>query len=141
MHASKHRLYHHLQLAAHRLRKVADRAVSDAVGLNTAQVAVLSVLVQEGSTTQRTIARTLGLNESAVTPMIGRLLTMGLVTRRENERDARGWILELSESGKDVIKQVKAPFSTVNKVLDREFEPEEIVKLCSQLKQIIDAFE
>jgi hypothetical protein len=40
MSASTHRLYHRLQLAAHHLRKTADRAIGDAVGLTTAQVSV-----------------------------------------------------------------------------------------------------
>jgi MarR family transcriptional regulator, organic hydroperoxide resistance regulator len=141
MHASKQRLYHRLLLAAHHLRKAADRAVGDAVGLSTAQVSVLSVLVQEGKATQRTIARELGLNESAVTPMVGRLMGLGLIVRNPDKNDARAWSLELSEAGKDVIKKVKGPFSTINAVLDDEFTPEEIVEMSARLQRIIAAFE
>jgi MarR family transcriptional regulator, organic hydroperoxide resistance regulator len=141
MYASRQRLYHRLQLAAHRVRKVADRAVGDAVGLSTAQVAVLSVLAQEGKATQRTIARELGLNESAVTPMVGRLIGLGTVIRKADENDARAWSLELSEAGRDVIMRIKAPFSAINAILDDEFNPEEMAELSAKLERIIAAFE
>jgi MarR family transcriptional regulator, organic hydroperoxide resistance regulator len=141
MHASRQRLYHRLQLAAHHLRKAADRAVGEAVGLSTAQVSVLSVLAQERKATQRTIARELGLNESAVTPMVGRLLGLGMIVRKPDENDARAWSLELSEAGKDVIVRVKAPFSVINGILDDEFNPEEITEISASLQRIIAAFE
>lgn len=140
MHASRQRPYHRLQLAAHGLRKAADRAVGDAVGLSTAQVSVLSVLAQEGKATQRTIARELGLNESAVTPMVSRLMSLGAVIRKPDENDARAWSLELSEAGRDVMKRVKAPFAAINAILDEEFTPEEIAELSAKLERIVAAF-
>ena len=68
MSASKSRLYHRLQLAAHRLQKSADRAVLAAAEITTAQAAVL-MLVAGGANSQREVATQLGLNESAVTAM------------------------------------------------------------------------
>ena len=73
MSASKHRVYHRLQLAAHRLQKAADRAVMAAAGITTAQAAVLSIVAADGPVTQLSVARKLGLNESAMTAMIARL--------------------------------------------------------------------
>lgn len=141
MHASRHRLYHRLQLAAHHLRKAADRAVGNAVGLSTAQVSVLSVLAQEVQATQRTIARELGLNESAVTPMVARLLRMELIIRTSDESDRRAWSLTLSEAGKDVMKKVRTPFSTINAILDHEFDAKEIAELTASLDRMIAAFD
>ena len=76
MSASKHRIYHRLQLAAHRLQKAADRAVMAAAGITTAQAAVLSIVAADGPVSQRNVARKLGLNESAMTAMIARLRDM-----------------------------------------------------------------
>jgi hypothetical protein len=45
--ASKHRLYHRLQLAAHRLQKAADRASLSAANVTTSQAAVLAVAVAD----------------------------------------------------------------------------------------------
>ena len=69
MSASKHRVYHRLQLVAHRLQKAADRTVMAAAGITTAQAAVLSIVAADGPVTQRSVARKLGLNESAMTAM------------------------------------------------------------------------
>lgn len=141
MSASKHRVYHRLQLAAHRLRKKADRALGDAVGLTTAQAAVLAVLDRSGGVSQRTIARELGLNESALTPMIARLVRMELVDRVRDETDVRAWRLELSPTGREVLEATKAPFGTVNAVLDRELDEAEIERLVVYLNRIVDALE
>ena len=59
MSASKSRLYHRLQLAAHRVQKSADRALLAAAEITTAQAAVLT-LVARGAITQREVATQLG---------------------------------------------------------------------------------
>lgn len=141
MSASTHRLYHRLQLAAHHLRKTSDRAIGEVAGVTTAQTSVLSVLAREGRSTQRAIARELGLNESAVTPMVARLIRMELVSRARDEIDARAWSLELTEKGKGVLKSTKAPFVGVNAILDREFSEAEIRVLAGYLNRLIDALE
>ncbi len=141
MSASSHRLYHRLQLAAHHLRKTSDRAIGEVIALTTAQASVLSVLAREGRSTQRTIARELGLNDSAVTPMVARLVSMELVSRARDQIDARAWSLELSEKGKIVLKSTKSPFAAVNAVLDREFSEAEIRILTGYLNRMIDVLE
>jgi len=141
MSAVTHRLYHRLQLAAHRLRKQADRAVGDAVGLSTAQVSVLSVLAGGEPQTQRAVARELGLNESALTPMVGRLLARGLISRARDPSDVRAWRLALTEQGKETLARTKAPFATVNEVLDKTLDEDEIKALVGYLNRLIDALE
>jgi MarR family transcriptional regulator, organic hydroperoxide resistance regulator len=141
MTASTHRLYHRLQLAAHHLRKTADRALGEAVGLTVAQTSVLSVLAREGKTSQRAVARELGLNESAVTPMVARLLRLGLVIRMHDEVDARAWSLELSEKGRDLLRHTKSAFARVNAVVDGELSDAEIRALVGYLDRLINAFE
>lgn len=141
MSASTDRLYHRLQLAAHHLRKTADRAVGEAVGLTTAQTSVLSVLAQEGRISQRAVARELGLNESAVTPMVARLIGLDLIIRTPDEVDARAWRLELSEKGRDVLKRTRRAFATVNAVVDDELNDAEIRALVNYLDRLIKALE
>jgi DNA-binding MarR family transcriptional regulator len=141
MSASTHRLYHRLQLAAHQLRKTADRAMEESVGLTVAQTSVLSVLAHEGQASQRAIARQLGLNESAVTPMVTRLIGLDLVIRTQDEIDARAWRLELSEKGRDMQKRAKRAFGPVNAVVDGELSDEEIRALVSYLDRLINALE
>jgi DNA-binding MarR family transcriptional regulator len=47
----------------------------------TAQAAVLSIVAAHGPITQRAVARQLGLNESGMSAMTNRLLSMGLLER------------------------------------------------------------
>jgi DNA-binding MarR family transcriptional regulator len=142
MSASKLRVYHRLQLAAHRVQKAADRALMDAAALTTAQAAVLSVVAAEGGrATQREVARQLGINESAVTAMAARLVAMGLVDRSRDEADARTWRLALSETGRGALGRIEKPFGGVNRKIEEVLDPEEVARLADYLGRIGAAFE
>lgn len=140
MSASKHRLYHRLQVAAHRLQKAADRAVLDAAEITTAQAAVLSIVASQGPATQREVATQLGLNESAMTAMVGRLLGMKLLERARDEEDARAWRLEASERGRAALKQIDKPFRQINQTIETALSTDEIAQLADYLDRIGKAF-
>ena len=53
----------------------------------------------EPGITQQKPARTLGLRESAVTGLVGRLTAAGLVARRAHPREHRAVVLELTDDG------------------------------------------
>ena len=140
MSASKSRLYHRLQLAAHRLQKSADRAVLAAAEITTAQAAVL-MLVAGGAVSQREVATQLGLNESAVTAMARRLLGMGLLERVRDEDDARAWQLRLSDDGRTALKRIELPFRRINQTIETVLSPEEITHFADYLRRIAATFE
>ncbi|WP_417465075.1 MarR family winged helix-turn-helix transcriptional regulator [Kordiimonas sp.] len=140
MSANKHRLYLRLQLAAHQLKKHADRALLDSASITTAQAAVLSILKNEGQASQRTIADALGQNESAVTAMVKRLLKLGYVERNRSDLDGRAWVLTLTEGGKMALEQVSEPFLDVNTILDEVLDSGEAAKLADYLDRISRAF-
>lgn len=77
------RLYFLLQRAAHRLRTTADRRCLAAAGVTTAQLGALFAVRDEPGITQQRLARALGLRESAVTALVGRLHRGG---SRQQER-------------------------------------------------------
>jgi MarR family transcriptional regulator, organic hydroperoxide resistance regulator len=138
--ASKSRLYHRLQLAAHRVQKSADRALLAAAEITTAQAAVLT-LVARGAVTQREVATQLGLNESAVTAMAQRLLGMGLLERVRDEADARAWQLRLSGAGRAALKRIEQPFKGINQTIETALSGEEITHLADYLQRIESAFD
>ncbi len=139
MSARKHRIYHRLQLAAHSMQKYADRRVAAVSDLTTTQGAVLSVLVNGEGSTQKEVAARLGLNESAMTPMIERLMRLGYVRRKRNEVDRRAWSLSATPSGRAVLGDIRAPFQHVNKLIDAELSPTQIKALASALDRLIGA--
>jgi DNA-binding MarR family transcriptional regulator len=93
------RLFFLLQRAAHRLRTTADRRCLAAAGITTAQLGALFAVRDRPGVTQQELARTLGLRESAVTPLIGRLTGAGLVSKRPHPREHRAVVLELTDIG------------------------------------------
>ncbi|MGO9357473.1 MAG: MarR family winged helix-turn-helix transcriptional regulator [Xanthobacteraceae bacterium] len=140
MSASKARIYHRLQLAAHRIHKSADRAVLEAAAITTAQAALLAVVAASDAATQRGVADQLGLNESAVTAMVGRLLKLGLLERERDDTDARAWRLCVSGEGRAALKRIEKPFRQINQAIEAVLEPEEIARLADYLARIGKAF-
>ena len=140
MSASKHRVYHGLQVASHRLQKAADRAIIAAAGITTAQAAVLSIVASEGSASQRSVARKLGLNESALTAMTMRLRNLGLLDRLPDEVDSRAWSLRLTADGRAALKRIEQPFRQINQKIEKALDADEIAALADYVNRISDAF-
>src|SRR5260370_8637805 len=108
--ASKHRIYHRLQLAAHRLQKAADRALLSAANVTTSQAAVLAI-VGGGPVMQRSVAKQLGLNESALTAMTSRLVLIGFLELKPDSPHLRAWQLKLTPDGRALLKQIERTFN------------------------------
>jgi DNA-binding MarR family transcriptional regulator len=141
MNASKLRLYHRLQIAAHTVRKAADRTVLDAAGISVAQAAVLTVAASGPNVTQRNVAAALRLNESAVTAMVSRLLKLRLLARTQNDSDSRAWRLCLTSSGEAALRASRNAFAPINARIERKLSALEIEQLAGFLDRIADAFE
>ena len=73
---------------------------------------------------QNQVAATLGLNESAVTAMVTRLVKQGLLTRARSEADSRAFDLTLTPAGDAALKATEAPFAEVNALIDAALGPD-----------------
>ena len=140
MTARELRLYHRLQRAAHDLKKAADRKVAEVSDLTTAQAAVLAVVREGEPATQRGVAEALGLNESAVTAMVGRLLSGGHLMRERSPTDQRAWQLRLSPEGRRLLAGIEAPFAVINRRMDEVFSEDELERLADSLERLSQAF-
>ena len=134
------RLYHRLQLAAHLTSTAADRAVQAATSLTVAQVAVLTVVQQTPEATQRQVAAQLGLNESAMPPMVKRLCGDGLLLRARSADDARAWSLRISDAGRTVLRAARGPFGTVNATIGAALDERQVRDLRTILDVLIESF-
>ncbi|MET7729866.1 MarR family transcriptional regulator [Streptomyces sp. NPDC005402] len=108
------RLYFLLQRAAHRLRTAADRRCLAAAGVTTAQLGALFAVHDEPGITQQQLARTLGLRESAVTGLVGRLTAAGLVAKEAHPREHRAVVLQLTDSGTDALRAAQPEIDRFN---------------------------
>lgn len=140
MSASEHKLYLQLQLAAHHVKKRADRALLQSTGITTAQAAVLAQLANGRTATQRAVAESLGQNESAVTAMVKRLIALGYLTRAKDETDARAWQLAITTEGQSALDSIAAPFADINATFDRALSEGEIAALADYLQRITRQF-
>jgi DNA-binding MarR family transcriptional regulator len=138
---SELRIYHRLQMAAHRLQKAADRRVMAAAGVTTAQAAVLAIVKGQEGATQRSIARQLGLNESAMTAMVGRLSTLGLLVRTRDPVDGRTWNLELTAQGEAALAALGPAFGQINARISDALDPAALLTLSDALTRLTDAFD
>ena len=119
MTAQDQRLYHLLQLAAHRVKVHADRDAQAIAGITAAQAAVLFVIARTPNTTQRMVANQLKQQESAVTAMVGRLIEAALVTRTQSADDGRAWALNLTRAGEDALAKFRQPLDDLNGAITR----------------------
>ncbi|MFI0355862.1 MarR family winged helix-turn-helix transcriptional regulator [Actinomadura sp. 9N407] len=108
------RLYFLLQRAAHRLRIAADRRCLAAAGVTTAQLGALFAIQDQPDITQRQLAQTLGLRESAVTALVTRLTGAGLIARSPHPREHRAMVLRLSEHGADTLRAAQPEIDRFN---------------------------
>ena len=140
MSASKRRLYWQLQLAAHFMQKQADRGLIKDSGITTAQFGVLSVIANGDEVTQKDVATRLGLNQSAITAMVRRLMKMGFVDRMGSRTDGRTKILSLTKEGQAIFKNTSSPFRKINQQIEATLDSEEIELFADSLEKITDAF-
>lgn len=111
-----------------------------AAQVTTAQAAVLTVIAAAGSATQREVAGQLGLNESAITAMVARLMRLDLVQRERDAADPRAWRLQLSDKGRDALATGAAAFEHINETLQSVLDPHELSALAEYLRRIQVAF-
>ena len=140
MSASEHRLYWRLQLASHFMQKQADRDLLKDAAITTAQFGVLSVVSNGKDVTQKDVATRLGLNQSAITAMVRRLMKLGYVDRQDSPTDGRAKILSLTSEGRDVVKNTRSPFGKINERIESALDVREIDNLADYLERLTNTF-
>ncbi len=138
--ATKHKIYFHLQVAAHQIKKKADEELGKAARLTTAQSAILTIVASEGPVSQGVVAGKLRQNDSAMTAMVARLLKLGFITRERSKEDGRISLLTLTEEGKEARACGRKAFNRINGTLDNMISDEEMAVFAKVLDKISSAF-
>jgi DNA-binding MarR family transcriptional regulator len=97
---------------------IADALFQTAAGISTAQAAALSLVAQHRGCSQRRLADELRQRESAITAMVQRLETAGLVERRASAADARAWQLWPTAAGLEALTRLDQALAGVNRFLE-----------------------
>jgi DNA-binding MarR family transcriptional regulator len=141
MSAQKLRLFSRLQLAAHHVKKTADRHIDDAINLTAAQAAVLSILANDKGHSQHEVAKILGINESAVTAMVNRLVRHGYIVRERSESDKRAWNLLLTDEGRAALLSARTAFDGINRIIEQELTKQEVEQFADYLERLSKVFD
>lgn len=114
---TRQRLFFLLQRAAHQLRMTADRRCLAAAGITTAQLGALFAVRDQPGITQRQLAHTLGLRESAITALVTRLTTAHLLSKQTHPQEHRAVTLELTDDGATALRTAQPEIDRFNREL------------------------
>ena len=107
-------------------------------GLTYPQYLVLMVLWEKDAQPVNDIAKRLMLETNTVTPLLKRMESTGILTRKRGENDARQTIVELTEKGKGLQEELSQVPDTVGKaVLCKSITPETVPGLFCTLDDMI----
>ncbi len=102
-------------------------------GLRTGAFSTLALLDANPGCSLTELARGLGMDKSAVVPIIDELEARGLVSRVRLPRDRRRHALTLTEEGQATARHMQGPASSVGVPIRRALSDEEMTQLLSLL--------
>ncbi|MEL6287751.1 MAG: MarR family transcriptional regulator [Pseudomonadota bacterium] len=91
-------LFHLLHRAEQRA-KVLFAEEARGLDLTVRQLVILNAVSDHGAPMQTDIVRLTGIDRSTVTELVGRMVKRGLLTRERNARDARAYVVQVSDEG------------------------------------------
>lgn len=118
-----------------------DRTQMTCGGLSVSQCYVLEALEQSGAMTMNELAGRMHLSVSTLTRVVDQLVAKGLVTRREDERDRRYRLVDLTARGGAVFEDSwKAVFASEQAILEGfpAGQRESLIRLLRELNQAVD---
>jgi DNA-binding MarR family transcriptional regulator len=138
MTAKKLRFYSRLQIAAHALKRSSDRQLLEVAGVTTAQMSALSVIASEETTSQTRLAKELGLNDSAITAMVRRMIDLEFVERVRDGNDGRAWLLKLTAFGAETVNKTTSITDQTSEKVDELLGERTIATVVAAMELIIN---
>ncbi|MEL6291477.1 MAG: MarR family winged helix-turn-helix transcriptional regulator [Pseudomonadota bacterium] len=105
-HSSEEDVFQLLHRAEQRAKALFAQEARD-MGLTLRQVAILEAIESGGTIIQSEIVQRTGIDRSTVTELMGRMDARGLVTRERDSRDARAYLVTVTEQGRDQLMRAR----------------------------------
>lgn len=134
------RLFFLINKAKHRMFKFAETQSEQRLGISVTQGAALMFIGKIEGCLQKELANALGLNHSAVTGLVGRMIKNNLIIRHICEDDARASRLFLTELGQTKLPEIRPLIQEFNQKLTKDFSKDEIDVVLRFLNNIVDDF-
>lgn len=84
------------------------------IGVNPAQFTFILVIAEVSDVTVRQIADRMNVSSPFVTAEIGKLVDMGIVCKKPNDRDRRSSFLKLTQKGESLMRELAAILRRAN---------------------------
>lgn len=106
------------------------------LSLSKSQVYLLAYIRDRGECTVTDIANHLEITLSAVTSLVDKLCTAGLVTRLRSVEDRRVVYMELTTEGKKILEQIEANKNRLSEKIFSNIDTEEINNFFGTIEKI-----
>lgn len=118
--------------------RVSSRAAEQQVGLSGAQLFVLQCLARESPCSVNALAARTATDQSSVSVVVSRLVSLGHVRRATSKKDRRSVDLSLSRSGRALL--ASAPEAAQERLLGAlsQLSPTELKTLSRLLAKVVD---
>jgi len=80
----------------------------------------------------------LGLNDSAITAMVRRLIDLKMVTRVRDDKDGRAWLLKLTETGAQAVRKTDSIVDQTSSRVDELLGKKTIATVVAAMELIIN---
>lgn len=110
------RLIYHVLSTSAMMLKSRERFAAY-IGVTGPQYSMMVSIAETGSSTIGEIAEAIHVSSPFVTAEVGKLIKRGIVNRQPNKADARSFVLTLSQSGEDLIRQLAPYRRTANDII------------------------
>lgn len=125
--------------AASRLITREYKPLLDELGITYPQYLVLLILWDQDNVPVNDIAKKLILNTNTITPLLKRMESEGLLSRKRSHEDERKVIVGLTEKGKALQKEAsKIPGKLAEQLIKEPIQISDLLKLKEDLEAIID---
>ncbi|TAM04355.1 MAG: MarR family transcriptional regulator [Paraburkholderia sp.] len=115
---------------------VNQRTVAE-LGVTSQQASVLFMVASGKCVLAAELAREYGIDASAVTRLVDRLETRGLLKRVRSSEDRRAVRLALTPEGQAIARRMPAMFTSISERLLSGLSPEEVGFLKSMLRRVL----
>ncbi len=108
------------------------------VGIGPGQVPILMELSRCGELSQRVLAEKVHVTPATISGTLKRLERGGIISRREDEKDARVSLVSLSERGRALSEEARHIFREADCMIIEKFNEQECDELLSYLRRMLD---
>ncbi|WP_296658230.1 MarR family winged helix-turn-helix transcriptional regulator [Paraburkholderia sp.] len=115
---------------------VNQRTVAE-LGVTSQQASVLFMVASGKCVLAAELAREYGIDASAVTRLVDRLETRGLLKRVRSSEDRRAVRLALTPEGQAIARRMPAMFTSISECMLSGLSPEEVGFLKSMLRRVL----